>query len=52
MDDHDIKISQQELPDFTLEDILKEFGTADDDGKLHDAAAPELLEDLPQLDTQ
>ena len=50
MDDHDIKISPQELPDFTLEDILKEFGTSDDDGKLHDAAAPELLEDLPQLE--
>lgn len=50
MDDHDIKISPQELPDFTLEDILKEFGTADDDGKLHDAAAPELMEDLPQLE--
>ena len=50
MDDHDMKTSGQELPDFTLEDILKEFGTADDDGKLHDAAAPELLEDLPQLE--
>jgi hypothetical protein len=50
MDDHDIKISPQELPDFTLEDILKEFSGPDDDGKLHDAAAPELLEDLPQLE--
>ena len=50
MDEHDIPISDEDLPSFTLEDILKEFGTADDDGKLHDAAAPELLEDLPQLE--
>ena len=48
MDDQDIQIHDEELPEFTLEDILKEFGTADDDGKIHDAAAPELLEDLPQ----
>lgn len=50
MDDHDIQIREEDLPDFTLEDILKEFSAPDDDGRLHDAAAPELLEDLPQLE--
>ena len=48
MDEHDILIPEEELPEFTLDDILREFGTRDDDGKIHDAAAPELLEDIPQ----
>ena len=48
MDEHDIQIPDEELPEFTLDDILKEFGTQNDDGRIHDAAAPELLEDLPQ----
>ena len=48
MDEHDIQIRDEELPSFTLEDILKEFGTQDDDGLIHDAATPELMEDLPQ----
>ena len=47
MDEQDIQIPAEELPDFTLEDILKEFGAGNDDGRVHDAAAPELLEDLP-----
>lgn len=48
MDDQDIQIHDEELPEFTLEDILKEFGTSEDDGRIHDAATPELMEDLPQ----
>lgn len=47
MDDQDIQIRDEDLPNFTLEDILKEFGPSDDDGRIHDAAAPELMEDLP-----
>ena len=48
MDDHDIQIPQEELPEFTLEDILKEFGSQNDDGRVHEYLAPELLEDIPQ----
>ncbi len=48
MDEHDIPILGEELPEFTIEDILREFGSQCDDGKVHDAAAPELMEDLPQ----
>ena len=48
MDDHDIQLPQEELPEFTLEDILKEFGSQNDDGKVHEYLAPELLEDIPQ----
>lgn len=47
MDAHDNQIPDEALPDFTLEDILKEFGAGNDDGRVHDAAAPELMEDLP-----
>ena len=35
-------------PEFTLEDILREFGSANDDGRIHDHMAPELMEDEPQ----
>lgn len=48
MDENDIRIPQEELPEFTLEDILREFGSHSDDGRIHDDAAPKLLEDLPQ----
>ena len=48
MDDHDIQIPREELPEFTLEDILKEFGSQNDDGRVHEYLAPELLEDIPQ----
>ena len=48
MDENEIRLPEEELPEFTLEDILREFGTHADDGKVHDHMAPELLEDLPQ----
>ena len=47
MDDHDLLIPEEEQ-DFTLEDILREFGSHNDDGKVHEYLAPELLEDIPQ----
>ena len=50
MDENDIQIPEEELPEFTLEDILREFGTQIDDGLIHDDAAPELLEDLPPME--
>ena len=59
MDETDIQIPEAELPDFTLEDILREFGAQEDGGVLLDAPAPdpmadlpprEVLEDLPPLD--
>ena len=48
MDEQDIHISPNDLPPFTLDDILKEFGSQADDGRIHDAAAPDLMEDIPQ----
>ena len=48
MDEHDIQISQEDLPEFTLDDILREFGSQADDGRIHAADAPELMEDIPQ----
>ena len=48
MDEQDIQIPQEDLPEFTLDDILREFGSHNDDGKIHDAATPELMEDIPQ----
>ena len=47
MDDHENQIPQEELPEFTLEDILREFGSGSEDDTIHDAVTPELLEDLP-----
>ena len=47
MDQFDTQNSGGE-PEFTLEDILREFGSGSDDGRLHDDATPELMEDLPQ----
>ena len=35
MEDHENQIPQEELPEFTLEDILKEFGSQNDDGRVH-----------------
>ena len=46
MDDHDILTPEEEQ--FTLEDILREFGSQNDDGKVHEYLAPELMEDIPQ----
>lgn len=48
MDDNEIQIPQEELPEFTLEDIMREFGSHSDDGKVHEYLAPELMEDIPQ----
>ena len=47
MDENDILIPDEELPEFTLEDILREFGSGSEDDTIHDAVTPELLEDLP-----
>ena len=47
MDDNDILIPEEELPEFTLEDILREFGSGSEDDTIHDAVTPELMEDLP-----
>ena len=46
MDDNEIQIPQEELPEFTLEDIMREFGSHSDDGKVHEYLAPELMEDI------
>ena len=48
MDENEIRIPEEELPEFTLEDIMREFGSRNDDGKVHEYLAPELMEDLPQ----
>ena len=49
MDENDIHIPQEELPEFTLEDILREFGSqSGDDAVLLDEPAPEVMADLPQ----
>ena len=48
MDENEIRIPDEELPEFTLEDIMREFGSHNDDGKVHEYLAPELLEDIPQ----
>ena len=48
MDEHDILTPEEEQ--FTLEDILREFGSQNDDGKVHEYLAPELMEDIPQLE--
>ncbi len=45
MDDHDIMIPEEEQI-FTLEDIMREFGSGSDD-TIHDDVTPELLEDMP-----
>ena len=47
MDELDIQTPGEE-PEFTLEDILREFGSRNDDGRVHDLMAPELMEDEPQ----
>ena len=47
MDEHDI-LTPEEEQSFTLEDILREFGSQNDDGRVHEYLAPELLEDIPQ----
>ena len=46
MDEHDILTPEEQS--FTLEDILREFGSRNDDGKVHEYLAPELMEDIPQ----
>lgn len=48
MDENDIRVPQEEQPEFTLEDILREFGSHTDDGLVHEHLAPELMEDEPQ----
>lgn len=47
MDEFDTQISGEEQV-FTLEDILREFGSRNDDGRIHDHLPPELMEDAPQ----
>ena len=49
MDENDILIPEEEQS-FTLEDIMREFGSGSDDKTVHDAVTPELLEDIPQLE--
>ena len=46
MDGNDILIPEEEL-EFTLEDIMREFGSGGGDDTIHDAVTPELLEDIP-----
>ena len=46
MDENEILTPEEEQ--FTLEDILREFGSHNDDGKVHEYLAPELMEDIPQ----
>ncbi|MBE6950742.1 MAG: hypothetical protein E7451_05320 [Ruminococcaceae bacterium] len=48
MDENEIRIPDEELPEFTLEDIMREFGSHNDDGRVHEYLAPEMLEDIPQ----
>ena len=45
MDENDI-LNPEEEQDFTLEDILREFGS-DNTDTIHDDVTPELLEDIP-----
>ena len=45
MDENDI-LTPQEEQEFTLEDILREFGSGSDE-TIHDELPPELLEDMP-----
>ena len=47
MDGNDILIPEEEL-EFTLEDIMREFGSGSADDTIHDDVTPELLEDIPQ----
>ena len=44
MDEHEILTPEEQ--EFTLEDILREFGSGGDD-TIHDDVPPELLEDVP-----
>ena len=46
--DSDIQIPEEELPEFTLEDILREFGTQEDGETLRDASAPDVMADIPR----
>ena len=48
MDENEVLTPDAELPEFTLEDIMREFGSHNDDGKVHEYLAPELMEDIPQ----
>ena len=54
MDENDFKISddiqipEEELPEFTLEDILREFGSQEDGEILRDASAPDVMADIPR----
>ena len=47
MDENEIQVPE-ELSEFSLEDIIREVGTFDDDETLHDLAVRELMEDIPQ----
>ena len=40
-------MDEQEVQEFSLEDIMREFGSGSEDDTIHDAVTPELLEDLP-----
>ena len=50
MDDNEILIPEEDLPEFTLEDIMREFGSGSGDDTIHDDVTPELMEDLPQME--
>ena len=47
MDELDIQTAGEEQ-DFTLEDILREFGSQNGDGRIHDIPSTELIRDEPQ----
>ena len=47
MDENEIR-SSAELPEFDLDDIIREVGTFDADEALHDLAVKELMADIPQ----
>ena len=48
MDENEIQIPEEELPEFTLEDILREFGSREDGETLRDDPSPEVMADIPR----
>ena len=50
MDENENRISGEELTEFSLEDIMREFGADSDAEIVHDEVTPELLADFPQLE--
>ena len=48
MDENEKQTPEELLPEFDLEDIIREVGTFTEDELLHDLAVKELMEDIPQ----